>query len=224
MKYYDLRSNPCAKAGAIGKNKADEMSFWTKDEFTQFVECIADKPMAYAAYNTLFWTGLRIGELMALTPADIAFTAKTLTVNKSYQRIEDRDVITPPKTPKSNRTISIPDFLCDLLKEYCDSLYGISNKDRIFPFTKHYLHHEMKRGCEKSGVKKIRLHDIRHSHCALLYELGIPPLEIAERLGHERVETTMQVYAHLYPNKQEKLSAKLEELMKKEDDDNNDGK
>ena len=220
VKYYDLRSNPCSKAGAIGKNKADEMSFWTKDEFTRFVECIADKPMSYVAYNTLFWTGLRIGELMALTTADFDFTAKTLTVNKSYQRLGDRDVITPPKTPKSNRTVSIPDFLCDLLKEYCDSLYDITDKDRIFPFTKHYLHHEMKRGCEKSGVKRIRLHDIRHSHCALLYELGIPPLEIAERLGHERVETTMQVYAHLYPNKQEKLSAKLDELMKNGGDDN----
>ena len=121
---------------------------------------------------------------------------------------------------KSNRTISIPDFLCNLLKEYCDSLYGIKSNERIFPFTKHYLHHEMKRSCEKSGVKRIRLHDIRHSHCALLYELGIPPLEIAERLGHERVETTMQVYAHLYPNKQEKLSAKLDELMKNGDDGN----
>lgn len=88
------------------------------------------------------------------------------------------------------------------------------------PFTKHFLHHEMDRGCKKSGVKHIRLHDIRHSHCALLYELGIKPLEIAERLGHERVETTMQVYAHLYPNKQEKLSAKLDALMKNGDDDN----
>ena len=220
VKYYDLQSNPCSKAGAIGKNKAEEMNFWTKDEFTKFVECVADKPMAYVAYNTLFWTGLRIGELMALTRADLDFTSKTLTVSKSYQRIEDRDVITPPKTPKSNRTISIPDFLCTLLKEYCDSLYEIGTNDRIFPFTKHYLHHEMKRGCEKSGVKRIRLHDIRHSHCALLYELGIPPLEIAERLGHERVETTMQVYAHLYPNKQEKLSAKLEEFMENGGDDN----
>lgn len=131
VKYYDLQSNPCSKAGAIGKNKADEMSFWTKDEFLKFVEFIADKPMAYTAYNTLFWTELRIGELMALTRADLDFTAKTLTVSKSYQRIEDRDVITPPKTPKSNRTISIPDFLCGLLKEYCDSLYGVGENDRI---------------------------------------------------------------------------------------------
>lgn len=231
VKYYDLRSNPCAKAGAIGKNKADEMNFRTKDEFTRFIACIVDKPMSYVAYNTLFWAGLRIGELMALTPADIDFKDKTphyapqnAAVNKSYQRIEDRDVITPPKTPKSNRTISIPDFLCDLLKGHCESLYSIKDNERIFPFTKHFLHHEMDRGCEKSGVKRIRLHDIRHSHCALLYELGITPLEIAERLGHERVETTMQVYAHLYPNKQEKPSAKPEELMKNGDDEDNDGK
>ena len=115
VKYYGLKENPCHKAGSMGKKKADEMLFWTKDEFTKFVECVADKPMAYVAYNTLFWTGLRIGELMALTRADLDFTAKTLTVSKSYQRIEDRDVITPPKTPKSNRTVSIPDFLLSLI-------------------------------------------------------------------------------------------------------------
>ncbi len=219
VRYYDLRANPCAKAGAIGKSKAEEMNFWTKDEFERFVECIADKPMSYAAFYILFWTGLRIGELLALTPADINFDKKTLAVNKSYQRLDNRDVITPPKTPKSKRVISIPDFLCELLKAYCGSLQNVGKNDRIFPFTKYYLHYEMRRGCKKSGVKRIRLHDIRHSHCALLYELGIPPLEIAERLGHERVETTMQVYAHLYPNKQEKLSAKLEEFMKNENEE-----
>ncbi len=220
VKYYNLKSNPCSRAGSIGKNKAEEMNFWTRDEFAKFVESIADKPMSYTAFYTLFWTGVRIGELLALTPADIDFTAKTLTINKSYQRIEGRDVITPPKTPKSTRIISIPDFLCTKLKEYCESLYGIDEIERIFPITKYFLHHEMKRGCDKSGVKRIRLHDLRHSHCALLYELGITPLEIAERLGHERVETTLEIYAHLYPNKQEKLTKKLEELMKKEGDEN----
>ena len=143
VKYYDLRVNPCAKAGAIGKNKADEMNFWTKDEFLKFADCIAEISdiISRAAYITGFALendirkleaeGLRIprhvriielrewlGELMALTPADLDFVNKTLTVSKSYQRLGDRDVITPPKTPKSNRTISIPDFLCDLLKEY----------------------------------------------------------------------------------------------------------
>ena len=70
----------------------------------------------------------------------------------------------------------------------------------------------MQRGIKNSGVKRIRIHDIRHSHCALLFEMGIAPLEVADRLRHERVETTLNIYAHIYPNKQKKLSDKLEKI------------
>lgn len=132
--------------------------------------------------------------------------------NKSIQRINKKDIITPPKTPKSNRVIPIPNFLCDNLKNYIDTIYDIKPTDRIFPFTKYFLHLEMIRGCEKSKVKQIRLHDLRHSHASLLIELGFSPLLIAERLGHEKVETTLNTYSHLYPNKQDQLINALEKL------------
>uniref|UniRef100_UPI00262A5DDA tyrosine-type recombinase/integrase n=1 Tax=uncultured Flavonifractor sp. TaxID=1193534 RepID=UPI00262A5DDA len=80
----------------------------------------------------------------------------------------------------------------------------------------YYLEHEMKRGVEKSGVKRIRIHDIRHSHASLLVEMGFSPLEIADRLGHEKVETTLNTYSHLYPNKQMKLAQKLDSAYKEE--------
>lgn len=67
-------------------------------------------------------------------------------------------------------------------------------------------------GCKKSGVKKIRVHDLRHSHASLLVELGYSPLLIAERLGHENIETTLNTYSHLYPNKQSELAKALETL------------
>ena len=212
VKYYDLKNNPCGKAGSIGKNKADEMNFWTKEEFSKFVDGIMDKQLSYTAFMTLFWTGMRIGELLALTPADINFEDKTISISKSYQRIDRRDVITPPKTPKSNRVITIPDFLLADLKDYMNSIYCLQSADRLFPITKYYMEHEIQRGIKNSGVKRIRIHDIRHSHCAMLLEMGITPLEAAERLGHERVETTLNTYAHLYPNKQKELSNKLEKL------------
>lgn len=78
--------------------------------------------------------------------------------------------------------------------------------------TKFFLHHEMKRECQNSGVKKIRVHDLRHSHASLLIEMGFSPLIIAERLGHEDIQTTLQTYLHLYPNKQEEVANRLEEL------------
>lgn len=67
-------------------------------------------------------------------------------------------------------------------------------------------------GCRLSGVKKIRVHDIRHSHASLLIELGFQPLLVSERLGHENIETTLQTYSHLYPNKQQEVADKLSEI------------
>ena len=89
------------------------MLFWTKAEYLKFAEAMMDKPLSYYAFEVLYWCGVRMGELLALTPADFDFERKLLTINKSYQRIKGQDVITTPKTKKSNRTIKLPQFLCE---------------------------------------------------------------------------------------------------------------
>ena len=121
-----------------------------------------DKPISFYAFEMLYWCGIRMGEMLALTPADFDFVKSTVTINKSYQRLSGKDVVTEPKTPKSNRIIAMPDFLCEEMQEYIKSLYGHSSSDRIFPITKSYLHNEMDRGSKEAGVKRIRIHDIRH--------------------------------------------------------------
>ena len=161
VRYYDLKDNPCRKAGSIGKSHAGEKEFWTKQEFKQFLVTVENKPETKMAFLLLYWTGMRIGELLALTYNDIDLEKRTISVNKSYQRIEGRDIITPPKTPKSKRIITIPPFLTEELKEYTSHLYGIMADERMFRFTKSYMEHEIIRGIKASGVKKIRLHDDR---------------------------------------------------------------
>lgn len=210
VKYYDLKGNPCAKAGSMGKSKAEEMNFWTKEEFMQFIDSVMDKRQSYMAFMLLYWTGMRLGEVLALTPADIDFEKRTISITKSYQRLGKQDVITPPKTRKSKRIITIPEFLIADLQDYLSSLYEVKDTDRLLPVTKYYLEHEMKRGIKVSGVKKIRVHDLRHSHASLLVEMGFSPLEIANRLGHEKIETTLNTYSHLYPNKRTVLAEKLD--------------
>lgn len=209
VRYYDLKSNPCAKAGSMGKSKAEEMDFWTGEEFRKFIDSVMNKRLSYMAFMTLYWTGMRLGELLALNPKDVDLKKRTISITKSYQRLGKKDVITPPKTPKSKRVITIPEFLAADIKDYMDSLYDLQEDDRLFPITKYYLEHEMQRGIKESGVKRIRVHDLRHSHASMLIELGFSPLEIANRLGHEKVETTLNTYAHLYPNKQTKLAERL---------------
>ena len=213
VRFYDLHSNPAAKAGNMGTEERREMLFWTKEEYQKFAEEMMDKPVSYYAFQMLYWTGIREGELLALTPSDIDFEKKTLTVNKSYQRLGREDIITTPKTPKSIRTIPIPDGLCTCLQEYMSHCYGLQKDDRLFPYTKSFLYHEMEYGCKASGVKRIRVHDIRHSHASLLVEMGFSPLLIAERLGHEKVQTTMDTYSHLYPNKQVEVARQLDGIM-----------
>ena len=208
VKYYGLQMNPASKAGGMGDEQPREMLFWTKEEYLKFSEAMMDKPMSYYAFEMLYWCGIREGELLALTPEDFDFEAQTVRINKSYQRIKGQDVITTPKTKKSNRVIQMPDFLCDEMQDYLKQLYGAEPDSRIFPISKHYLKHEMERGCKETGVKKIRVHDIRHSHVSLLIDMGFSALAIADRVGHESVHITYR-YAHLFPTRQKEMAQKL---------------
>ena len=197
----------------MGKSKSREMMFWTKEEYIKFSDAIMDKPLSFYAFELLYWCGIRVGELLALTPADFNFEKKTLTINKSYQRIDGRDIITDPKTPKSNRVIKMPQFLCEEMQEYMKQLYHVEKTDRLFEITKSYLHHEMDRGAKSAGVKRIRIHDLRHSHISLLIDMGFSAVAIADRVGHESIEITYR-YAHLFPSKQAEMANRLDDLGK----------
>jgi integrase len=187
VRFYHLPYNPAQRAGTMGSEEHKEMLFWTKEEYLKFAEAVMDKPMSYYAFEMLYWTGIREGELLALTPADFDFEKQTVRINKSYQRLHGEDVITTPKTPKSNRTIQMPEFLCGEMQDFFKQNYGLKKKDRIFPITKSYLHKEMDRGSAEAGVKRIRIHDIRHSHVSLLIDMGFSAVAIADRVGHESI-------------------------------------
>ena len=164
QKIYNLKENPCKKVKKMGKSDANKLEFWTKEEYQKFAEEMMDKPVSYYAFQMLYWTGIREGELLALTPADFDFERGTVKISKTYQRLKGQDVITSPKTKKSNRTIQMPDFLCQEMQEFFKMQYGLKKKDRIFSVTKSYLHHEMDRGAKAAGVKRIRIHDLRHPY------------------------------------------------------------
>ena len=217
VRFYELKSNPVVKAGPLGKGKAEEMLFWTKEEYLKFIEAVKDKPYSYQAFQILYWCGLRVGELLALTPADFNFEKQTVTISKTFHRSKGRDIITSPKTKKSNRTIKMPPFLCEEMQEYIKMLYDIKPDERLFTVTKSYLNHEMERGAKQAGVKKIRVHDIRHSAVSLLINMGFSVLAIGERMGHEAEKITYR-YAHLFPTVQTEMAERLEmERMTKED-------
>ena len=211
IRYYGLQINPAQRAGNMGAEERREMLFWTREEYTRFSEAMMDKPISFYAFEMLYWCGIREGELLALTPSDFDFQKQTLRINKSYQRLNKQDVITTPKTPKSIRTIQMPQFLCEEMQDYLKMLYDAEPDTRIFPITKSYLHREMDRGCRETGVKRIRIHDLRHSHISLLIDMGFTALAIADRVGHESIDITYR-YAHLFSTRQIEMADKLDSL------------
>lgn len=219
VKFYGLSQNPAAKVGNMGKAKGKEMQFWTQDEYKAFSFEMMDKPLSFYAFELLYWCGIREGKLLALTPADFDFDKKTVSINKSYQRLDGRDIITDPKTPKSNRVIKMPDFLSEEIREFISQMYGVKPNSRLFEITKYYLLHEMERGAKAAGVKKIRIHDLRHSHISLLIEMGFSAVAIADRVGHESIDITYR-YAHLFPSTQSDMANKLNQLNSSESEDN----
>lgn len=193
----------------MGKSDADKLDFWKKEEYDRFIDSIEVGTRYYVIFEVLFWTGCRVGEMLALTKSDIDLNRNRISISKTYYRTERRDAITAPKTEQSVRTIDIPQFLTEEIKDYLDKHYELPDNEWIFPIVAETVQHKLKRQCEKSGVKKIRVHDIRHSHVAYLINQGVQPLIIKERLGYRDIKITLNTYGHLYPNQQRQVADML---------------
>ncbi len=213
VRFYGLPENPARIAGSMGSEKGSEMKFWTREEYERFSCELTDEPSAYCAFELLYWTGVREGELLALTPADVNLRSGTVSISKTLQRINGRDVITEPKTAKSRRRLLMPDFLRDELRDYIAARGELGPDDRLFPVSKSFLHRKMRDGSQAAGIQRIRIHDLRHSHVSLLIHMGYSAVAIAERMGHESIEVTYR-YAHLFPSVQTQMAEALGKLRK----------
>ena len=209
-RYYDF-PNPCKKAGHIGSLRSKNLNFWTLDEYEQFISHFSADTEAFTAFQILYWTGMRQGELLALTPEDIDTRRHRIRITKSYTRVDGKDIISTPKTKKSIRDVDIPKFLLDEIQIYIRTAH-IPPGCRLFERSTHYLFFKLKRGCQATGVKTIRTHDLRHSHVSLLINAGFSALDIADRVGHESVSTTLDIYAHIFPDQQQLMADRLEQL------------
>lgn len=192
-----------------------EVDFWQPEEFYKFIE-IVDDIVYITLFNVLYWCGLRIGEALALNWNDIDFNKKTIRINKSYSDYKHR--ITNPKTQNSYRTVIMPDKCFDAVSklfEHDKQIIGFDNQKYIFHFEKPLNQDTIKirkdRWIAKAHVKRIRIHDLRHSHVSLLINLGFSAFDIAKRLGHS-VDMVNNVYGHWFQNAQNKMVDKLNNM------------
>jgi integrase len=209
VRVYGLPANPLLAVDRMGSKRGEEMRFWTRTEYLAFSDEVMVRPDLWIAYELLYWTGIRLGELLALTPEDFDLEAGVLHVTKSYQRLQGEDVITSPKTRRSVRDVAMPAFLVSEVADHL-RLGQVAEGERVFTVSKWALENGIGTYAKRAGVKRIRVHDLRHSHVSLLIDKGFSALAIADRVGHEAVDITYR-YAHLFPTRQRELADALDE-------------
>ena len=206
--YYEVKPMP----KAIGSPKSVHIDYWTLEEFEKFMSVI-DNPFYQVAFRLLYCTGMRIGELRALTYRDFDFTNSTVSITKNIHTIRGEEFITTPKTEKSIRTISVPKDVMILVGRYFISNFGMKEDDELFYNAVSSFRKAFENGIKLSGVKRIRIHDLRHSHASMLVNMGMPINMISKRLGHENIQTTLDTYTHLYESKETELEDKMNEVF-----------
>lgn len=198
------------------KVKTSKINFWTYEEFKQFIS-VVNNEYYYIIFNFMYFTGVRIGELIALTWNDIDLDRKKLRIYKSFSnKVEGKEfIITDPKTANSIRTIDLTDNIVDLLKKLYDSeskIYDFSKNMFVFGNVRHLsqttLTRYLKKYCLLANVKPITLHGFRHSHVSFLINIGCNSREVAERVG-DTLEMIENTYIHIFPEKKNDLIEKI---------------
>ena len=205
IRFHNLDKNPCHIAGSIGKKDADEMQILSLQEFNKMIDCVTDKENKFF-YIILFWTGMRKGELLALTYEDVDFENKTIMINKNFQIVKKERLITDPKTPRGRRVIAVNDIVLNCIKELWSTSYKPNKTYKIFYLSKDSLKRQLDTACKKAGVPRIRVHDLRHSHASYLLSNGVNIVILSRRLGHEKVQTTLNIYCHICPSSEDRLN------------------
>ena len=227
VRYLNLGKNPADTTDTIGVSRNDHFDFWTPDEFNKFLTFLNDKEanakakikrkcstaVLTMAFTILFYTGLREGEMLALTSNDIDLEKQTISVNKTFKRLKSQDYVSSPKTKNSNRVIKISDTLTEKIRQYLASIEDLQPDDRIFEsINVHNLFRAIHSTAKLAGIKEIRVHDLRHSCCSLLFHLGCTALQVKTYLGHKNIQITLNIYAHLYPESMDEISRKLQSV------------
>ena len=207
---YGLSPNPVKRLTMPPKKDGKkEILFWTLDDFNKAIQTI-DDIQAKTELTVLFWSGLRKGELYALRWSDLEEGA--ITISKTYTRLHGKANITPPKTPGSNRRIALPDIALEALQQWKDKTPDPTDDGFIFPWSANRIKKAIIKASKATGVKRIRVHDLRHSHASLLINQGANIKLISQRLGHAKTSITLDTYGHLYPSDEYKLIDGLNRL------------
>lgn len=205
--FYDIE-NVVKKVGNFKNDEIEESgNIWTLEEYEKFINSVDD--LKYKVlFELLFFTGLRKGEILALSKNDIDLKNHKININKSITRTHK---LNTPKTKSSNRIISIDDELVNNLTNYINQ-FDIKSNDKLFNISFSTLKRKKDYYCKKANVKQIKIHEFRHSHACLLFQNRVPIDEISFRLGHSKISITTDTYLKYLPRQEKRVISTLNSL------------
>ena len=217
--FYGLDKNIASKVGNFSKKDyIPKVNFWTIEEFNQFISYVDDN-VYYTLFHTLFFTGMRLGECLALNWTDIKEDYISINKTLAKGKINGDYVITTPKTSTSIRKVSIDLKTKELLKDlknYYSKQINFNDKwfvfGGLFALSQTTIGRKKDVYCKKANVKRIKTHDFRHSHATFLLSRNIPITVISKRLGHRDIQMTLNVYSHFIPEDEDKAITLINNL------------
>ncbi len=209
--------SPMLDVKKLGSKNAPEKPTWTVDEFMRFSKEAMDRPETYYLFQIYFWCGLRRGEGIGLRVGSVHLKESEddysyISVSKSRNA---KRVLGKTKNSKSNRILVLPEFLAEELREYIDSLYDPSPQDLLFDVSTKTIYSDFDAARKAAGLKKITLHDLRHSYTSMLIDSKLfSTTDISASLGHSSVAVTQRTYSHMLEPTKALVAAALDNIRK----------
>lgn len=216
VRFYGLPKNPAALVGNLGSDTDVNTNCWSVEQMRKFSAYMQRYPRYFYFFEVALWTAAREGEILALTPRDINWEEKTLSISKTYYMLNGEEHVTSPKTRTSNRIVPLPDFLVEELREYMKLLYDIGPDDRLFNLSKGQVTRVLKTAAKKLGLPEIRVHDLRHSALTAMLGANIPPHVVSTIAGHANM-TILNRYTHVLPEDERHVADVMNRLATDEE-------
>ncbi len=213
VKQNVISRNPATFA-EIPKKEKNSIQTWTEEEVKKFL-LHSQESRYHIGYLLAITTGMRLGEVLGLRWQDVDFEKHTITINQTSGH--DDKIKKTAKTNSSKRTIPVPKETIESLKKHritinkeklkCGSAYQdfdlINCTEFGMVIRRANFRNTFLRTIDNAGIKRIKFHDLRHTHATILLKQGVNPKIISERLGHTDISMTLRVYSHVLPNMQE---------------------
>lgn len=203
-----------------------ELTTWSGEEVATFLHALRDHRL-YAAYLLAASTGMRRGEVLGVRWQDIDFSNKRLAVRHTVTSVDYKITLGTPKTARGRRSIALDPTTVQALKDHRKRQWaersamegGFTEQDLVFckldgsPIHPDFFSQTFDRTVARLGMRKIRLHDLRHTHATLGLAAGVPPKIMSDRLGHATVAFTQDVYMHAIPQMESDAADQIADLI-----------